>query len=470
MKTAFASSCSSAPLGHPWWKLVGPRVQRASARKCASVTLERAHLPDASVSTYEALDDDALYAVLGQLDAHTLLACARCDRRTRRLALEQSLWRALLVAQLRSLSWPIAEPAAHRLPFAVLQRLLLQAPGAMRLPHLEGPNSRALVIGSDDGRGSLLHPPHPPHSPRSPSAATIASPAASDEQQPESPVVVYHELVDPLPRALPAAYIGAAHGAAPATPSAPATTCPAAPCGAPSAIPPDHRLVASYVGERLGGNRAVRCEPPLPSAPFEAVRVVASAAASGAAAVELRVDSGCCVAYFEVAIRPAAVAPPALGMHAVGGDGGGGDGDGDGDGDGGGVGGGDGGVDDSMACIAIGLGTSSFPLRGRQPGWDQCSYGYHSDDGRLFHGSGLRSKPFGPRYTVGDVVGCGLCIGTRQIFYTLNGRFLGVAFVANPKHVRPPPPPPPPGRRPPTPPPRLTLTLTLSLCHTLCLT
>jgi len=84
----------------------------------------------------------------------------------------------------------------------------------------------------------------------------------------------------------------------------------------------------------------------------------------------------------------------------------------------------------TLDCIAVCLGSSAFPLLGRQPGWDGHSYGYHSDDGRLFHGSGTRSYAFGPRFGVGDTVGCGLCLRTRRIFYTLNGTFLGVAFVA----------------------------------------
>ena len=62
-------------------------------------------------------------------------------------------------------------------------------------------------------------------------------------------------------------------------------------------------------------------------------------------------------------------------------------------------------------------------------GWDSYSYGYHSDDGRLFHGSGTRSTAFGPRFgRVGDVIGCGICLPSRQIFYTCNGSFIGVAF------------------------------------------
>ena len=89
----------------------------------------------------------------------------------------------------------------------------------------------------------------------------------------------------------------------------------------------------------------------------------------------------------------------------------------------------------SIDCIAIGLGSDSFPLTGRQPGWDMHSFGYHSDDGRLFHGSGTRSQPFGPRFAVGDTVGCGISLTTRQIFYTHNGLFLGVAFVAKPSQL-----------------------------------
>jgi hypothetical protein len=38
--------------------------------------------------------------------------------------------------------------------------------------------------------------------------------------------------------------------------------------------------------------------------------------------------------------------------------------------------------------VAIGLVSDRFPLVGRQPGWRGRSYGYHGDDGRLFHHSG----------------------------------------------------------------------------------
>ena len=41
-------------------------------------------------------------------------------------------------------------------------------------------------------------------------------------------------------------------------------------------------------------------------------------------------------------------------------------------------------------CVSIGLGTSSFPLFGKQPGWERFSYGYHGDDGMTFHGSSFR--------------------------------------------------------------------------------
>jgi hypothetical protein len=78
-------------------------------------------------------------------------------------------------------------------------------------------------------------------------------------------------------------------------------------------------------------------------------------------------------------------------------------------------------------CIAIGLATETFTCRTGLPGWNEISYGYHSDDGGLYHGSGLmqkRASPFGP----GDIVGCGIDYAKRGIFFTRNGDFLGFGW------------------------------------------
>jgi hypothetical protein len=88
------------------------------------------------------------------------------------------------------------------------------------------------------------------------------------------------------------------------------------------------------------------------------------------------------------------------------------------------------------------------------PGWSQGSYGYHGDDGTpektfeqtkqnteglspltcllptgMKFGSGAPDGlPFGPLFSRGDIIGCGLSCNTQEIFYTRNGAFLGVAF------------------------------------------
>lgn len=84
-------------------------------------------------------------------------------------------------------------------------------------------------------------------------------------------------------------------------------------------------------------------------------------------------------------------------------------------------------------CVAIGLSTSRFRPAAKMPGWDADSFGYHSDDGGIFHGAGDMERQYGSTYGVGDTVGCGIDYshgeGGGSIFFTLNGNFLGYAWT-----------------------------------------
>jgi hypothetical protein len=61
----------------------------------------------------------------------------------------------------------------------------------------------------------------------------------------------------------------------------------------------------------------------------------------------------------------------------------------------------------------------------RLPGWEPDSWAYHGDDGHSFccQSSG---KSYGPRFTAGDIIGCGVNFRTGSAFFTKNGDHLGM--------------------------------------------
>ncbi|CAJ1951426.1 unnamed protein product [Cylindrotheca closterium] len=78
-------------------------------------------------------------------------------------------------------------------------------------------------------------------------------------------------------------------------------------------------------------------------------------------------------------------------------------------------------------CVCIGLTTSPSRWVSKLPGWDKLSFGYHGDNGGLYHGSGRNIglvSTFGP----GDTVGMGIDYVHRYIFVTKNGQFVTAAF------------------------------------------
>jgi hypothetical protein len=80
-------------------------------------------------------------------------------------------------------------------------------------------------------------------------------------------------------------------------------------------------------------------------------------------------------------------------------------------------------------CVAVGIASESFHVHTRMPGWDRQSFGFHGDDGGIFHSSGGMVKQFGPKFGAGDTIGCGIDYVNQGIFFTLNGIFLGYGWT-----------------------------------------
>ncbi|XP_011502358.1 PREDICTED: ran-binding protein 9 [Ceratosolen solmsi marchali] len=85
----------------------------------------------------------------------------------------------------------------------------------------------------------------------------------------------------------------------------------------------------------------------------------------------------------------------------------------------------------------MGIGLSAHGVNvNRLPGWDKNSYGYHGDDGHSFCSSGT-GQPYGPTFTTGDIIGCGVNLVDNTAFYTKNGHHLGIAFTDLPPNLYP---------------------------------
>ncbi|ORX61074.1 SPRY-domain-containing protein, partial [Piromyces finnis] len=81
-------------------------------------------------------------------------------------------------------------------------------------------------------------------------------------------------------------------------------------------------------------------------------------------------------------------------------------------------------VDIDNTVIGIGLTIKDNDLYMKMPGWTLNTYGYHSDNGQVYIESGS-GVAYGPTFTVGDTIGCGIHIFNKTIFFTKNGKNLG---------------------------------------------
>ena len=165
-------------------------------------------------------------------------------------------------------------------------------------------------------------------------------------------------------------------------------------------------VVRLHADTPIGGDRAARCERPFHwiSAPAAALPATLPPAGLGMPLLERTVAGSDAdhilrrrqCQYYEVTLR----APAASHAGAA--------------------------QDGEEPCTAIGLATRSFRTNGSQPGWTRNSWGYHGDDGMIYHRTGQGSS-WGPAFGAGDVVGCGVDCFLQCVWFTKNGKFMGVS-------------------------------------------
>ena len=76
--------------------------------------------------------------------------------------------------------------------------------------------------------------------------------------------------------------------------------------------------------------------------------------------------------------------------------------------------------------LTLGLLPHGYPVEGKQPGWNPGSFGLHGDDGAIFCQAGA-GDAFADRFEPGDVIGCGVHWPSHEVFFSVNGRFIGFA-------------------------------------------
>lgn len=76
--------------------------------------------------------------------------------------------------------------------------------------------------------------------------------------------------------------------------------------------------------------------------------------------------------------------------------------------------------------VTLGMTSAKYDTNAH-PGWYPHSFALHGDDGQVFFSVGA-GNIWGPRFSEGDIVGCGFNAVTQEIWFTHNGKFLGVAF------------------------------------------
>ncbi|UZO08651.1 uncharacterized protein OCT59_028904 [Rhizophagus irregularis] len=83
----------------------------------------------------------------------------------------------------------------------------------------------------------------------------------------------------------------------------------------------------------------------------------------------------------------------------------------------------------NKTIIAIGLATKNHSIN-RLPGCDTHSVGFHSDEGRIFHNERYTGSKYDEKWgDKKDVIGCGYYPDTGQVFFTMNGKNLGIAYT-----------------------------------------